>query len=58
MVPWKNDIEHANERPFVQVANVADRDIFVDLFRRGRIRALETVLRVVLGKRRRVDQTA
>jgi len=35
MVPWQYHVEHANERPFVQVANIADRDIIVDLFLRA-----------------------
>ena len=33
--PWKDDIEHANERAFLYVANITDRDLIIDLFERA-----------------------
>ena len=35
MVPWQCHVEQANEHPFVHIANIADRDIVVDLFLRA-----------------------
>ena len=34
MVPWQCNVEHANERPFVQIANIAYRDVVIGIFRR------------------------
>ena len=32
MVPWKCDVEHAIEKPFVDVTDVADRDLVIMRF--------------------------
>jgi hypothetical protein len=31
IVPWKCDVEHAIEKPFVDVTDVADRDLIIDI---------------------------
>ena len=45
VAPWKDDIEDANERAFLYVANIADRDLIIDLFERAWIPQGETLRR-------------